>query len=178
MIASNSFLRGGDGLLHSGVSATIAAAINSVLAGADRRDRLKTPGKGKRRYMKVVVFAALFFFSICTRAAFAGEIKPYNAADFNKLAAEGKPILLDIRADWCPTCAAQAPVIRDLMAQSRYKDLTIFTINFDTDTALLLAYHVAVQSTLIVLKGKQEAGRSVGDTSRQGIERLLNTVIH
>jgi thioredoxin 1 len=42
----------------------------------------------------------------------AGEIKPYNPAEFAKLAAEGKPILLDVRADWCPTCAAQAPVIR------------------------------------------------------------------
>jgi len=170
MTASNGCLSGG--------SATVPASIKPVLAGVDRRDRPNRPGKGKRRYMKVVVFAALFLFSICIRAAFAGEIKPYNAADFNKLAAQGKPILLDIRADWCPTCAAQAPVIRDLMAQSKYKDLTTFTINFDTDTALLLAYHVEVQSTLIVLRGKQEAGRSVGDTSRQSIERLLNTVIH
>ncbi|WP_263418148.1 thioredoxin family protein [Terriglobus albidus] len=176
MIASNGFLSGSDCLLHSGGSAT--AAIKPVLAGVDRRDRSNNPGKGNRRYMGAVVLVALFLFSIFTRAAFAGDIKPYNTADFNKLAAEGKPILLDIRADWCTTCAAQAPVIRDLMAQSKYKDLTTFTINFDTDAALLLAYHVEVQSTLIVLKGKHETGRSVGDTSRQGIERLLSVVIH
>jgi hypothetical protein len=66
-------------------------------------------------------------------------------------------------------------VIRESMAQSKYKDLTTFIIDFDTDTALLKAYNVRVQSTLIVLTGKHEEGRSVGDTSREGIERLLNT---
>jgi thioredoxin 1 len=131
----------------------------------------------KRRRMNLFTIAALFLLSICTRAALAGQIKPYNQADLDKLAAEGKPILLDFRADWCTTCAAQAPLIRDLLAQSKYKDLTTFTIDFDRDTALLKAYNVEVQSTLIVLTGKQEEGRSIGDTSREGIEHLLNKVV-
>ena len=122
--------------------------------------------------------AALFLLSFSTRAALAGEIKPYNQAEFEKLAAEGKPILLDFRADWCAMCAAQAPVIRELMAQSKYRDLTAFTIDFDRDTALLKAYNVELQSTLIVLTGKHEEGRSVGDTSREGIVRLLTGVVH
>jgi thioredoxin 1 len=118
----------------------------------------------KGRLMKLVAIAALFLLSI--------------SAEFNALADEGKPILLDFRAGWCATCAAQAPVIRELMEQSRYKDLTTFTIDFDTDTAAVKAYNVRVQSTLIVLTGKQEVGRSVGDTSREGIEHLLNSVVH
>ena len=128
--------------------------------------------------MKLIAIAALFLLSIPTRAALAGEIKPYNQAEFEKLAAEGKPILLDFRADWCTICAAQAPVIRELMAQSKYQDLTAFTINFDRDTPLLKAYHVELQSTLIVLTGKHEEGRSVGETSRDGIDHLLSTVVH
>ena len=47
------------------------------------------------------------------------------------------------------------------MAQSKYKDLTRFLIDFDRDTALLKAYNVPVQSTLIVMTGKQEEGRLV-----------------
>jgi thiol:disulfide interchange protein len=128
--------------------------------------------------IKSFKIAALFLLSISTYAALGGEIKPYSQAEFNKLAAEGKPILLDFRADWCATCAAQEPVIRELMAQSKYKDLTRFLIDFDRDTALLKAYNVPVQSTLIVMTGKHEEGRSVGDTSREGIERLLNKVVH
>jgi thiol:disulfide interchange protein len=134
--------------------------------------------KKKGSVMKLFKIAALFLLSISTHAALAGEIKPYSQAEFNKLAAEGKPILLDFRADWCATCAAQAPVIRELMAQGKYKDLTTFTIDFDTETALLKAYNVRLQSTLIVFTGKQEEDRSVGDTKREAIELLLNKVVH
>lgn len=128
--------------------------------------------------MKLFRIAALLLLSIFARAALAGEIRPYNQAEFERLASEGKPILLDFRADWCTICAAQAPVIRELMAQSKYQDLTTFTVDFDTATALLKAYKVELQSTLIVLTGKHEQGRSVGDTSREGIDHLLNSAVH
>ena len=152
--------------------------IKSRIIATGATDGRSAQLKEKGRLMKLFKIAALFLFSISTHAALAGEIKPYSQAEFDKLAAEGRPILLDIRADWCPTCTAQEPVIRELMAQGKYKDLTTFTINFDTDTALLKAYNVRVQSTLVISMGKQEQGRSVGDTSREGIERLLNSVVH
>ena len=132
----------------------------------------------KSNLAKFLKIAALFVLSIFAHVALAGEIKPYSQAGVNKLVAEGKPVLLDIRADWCPTCAAQAPVIRELMAQSKYKDVTTFTIDFDKDTELLKAYNVSFQSTLIVLTGKQEVGRSVGDTTRADIDHLLSNVVH
>lgn len=132
----------------------------------------------KRQMMTLLISVVLFLLSLSSRAVFAGEIKPYSQPDFDNLAAEGKPILLDFRADWCTICAAQAPVIGQLMAQSRYKDLTAFTIDFDTAKGLLKTYNVEIQSTLIVLMGKQEDGRLVGDTSREGIERLLKKVVH
>ena len=132
----------------------------------------------KSNLAKLSRIAGLFVLSLFAHVALAGEIKPYSRAEFDKLAAAGQPILLDIRADWCPTCAAQAPVIRELMAQSKYKDVTTFTIDFDKDTALLKAYNVSFQSTLIVMMGKQEMGRSVGDTRREDIEHLLSSVVH
>jgi thiol-disulfide isomerase/thioredoxin len=143
-----------------------------------REDGRSAQLKEKGRLVKLFTIAALFLLSISTRAALAGEIKPYNQPEFDKLAAAGKPILLDFRADWCTICAAQAPVIRKLMAEGKYQDLTAFTIDFDRDAALLKAYNVELQSTLIVLTGKHEEGRSVGDTSREGIDRLLNSVAH
>ncbi len=132
----------------------------------------------QKRQMVRVLLSVLFLLSLSARAVFAGEIKPFSQPDFDKLATEGKPVLLDFRADWCSICAAQAPVIGELMAQSRYKDLTMFTIDFDTAKGLLKTYNVELQSTLIVLTGRQEEGRSVGDTSREGIEHLLNKVAH
>jgi thiol:disulfide interchange protein len=178
MIESRNILTAAAGKTGSRDAAHTLEAADSVRTMVYRDHGRSSQLKEKWRLMRFFVMAALFLFSLCPRAALAGEIKAYSPSEFDKLAAAGKPILLDFSADWCFTCAAQAPIIRELTAQSEYKDLTTFTIDFDRDTALLKAYNVSAQSTLIVLKGKQEAGRSVGDTSRKGIERLLNSVIH
>jgi thiol-disulfide isomerase/thioredoxin len=178
MISSKIIMTDATGKTGSVVVAEPQKAGHAVRTRVRREDDRRSQLKEKGRLVKLFTIAALFLLSISTRAALAGEIKPYNQAEFDKLAAEGKPIMLDFRAGWCTICAAQAPVIRELMAQSKYKDLTMFTIDFDRETALLKAYNVSFQSTLIVLTGKQEEGRSVGDTRREGIERLLNTVVH
>ena len=52
-----------------------------------------------------------------------------------------------------------------------------FDIDFDTSKALLRTLHVAQQSTLIVYKGKQEVGRSTGDTDPASIEALLGKAL-
>ena len=178
MIKSRIIVTGATGKTGSVVVAELLKAGYPIRAMVRRENGRSAQLKEKVSLMKLFQIAVLFLLSISTHAALAGEIKPYSPAEFDKLAAEGKPILLDFRADWCAICGAQAPVIRELMAQSKYKDLTTFIIDFDKDTALLKAYNVSIQSTLIVLTGKQEEARSVGDTSREGIERLLNNVVH
>jgi thioredoxin 1 len=178
MIKSGIIVTGASGKTGSVVAAEPSKSGHPVRIPERREDGRSAQLKEKGHLVKLFTIAALFLLSISTHAALAGEIKPYNQAEFEKLAAEGKPILLDFRADWCTICAAQAPVIRELMAQSKYQDLTTFTIDFDRDTALLKAYNVELQSTLIFLTGMHEKGRSVGDTSREGIDRLLNSVAH
>ena len=178
MIKSAIFVAGAGGRTGSVFAAEPTKSGHPVRIPESRENGRSAQMKKIGRLVKLFAIAALFLLSISTHAALAGEIKPYNQAEFEKLAAEGKPILLDFRADWCTICAAQAPVIRELMAQTKYHDLTTFTIDFDRDPALLKAYNVEMQSTLIVLTGKHEGGRSVGDTSREGIDRLLNSVAH
>jgi hypothetical protein len=52
-----------------------------------------------------------------------------------------------------------------------------FNIDFDTQKDLLRQFKVRVQSTMIAFKGKQEVGRSSGDTNSDSIERLLEKSI-
>ena len=178
MIKSGIIVTGATGETGSVTIAQPLKAGYPVRTMVCREDSPNAQSKRKGGLIKLFKITALFLLSLSTRGALAGEIKPYNQAEFERLADEGKPILLDFRADWCTICAAQAPVIRELMAQGKYKDLTTFTVDFDTATALLKAYKVEIQSTLIVLTGKHEEGRSVGDTSREGIDRLLNSAVH
>ena len=142
MIESKIIVAGAAGKTRSAGVTELLKAGRLVRAIVRQQDGRGSQLNEKGRLMKLFKIFALFMLSISTHAAIAGEIKPYNQAEFEKLAVEGKPILLDFSADWCPTCAAQAPVIRELAAQSKYKDLTTFTIDFDRDTALLKAYNV------------------------------------
>src|SRR4051794_26390341 len=81
----------------------------------------------------------------------------------------GKPILIEIHASWCSTCAAQKPILSHLMGLPKYKELTVLRVDFDDQKAEVRTLRARVQSTLIVFRGAKEVGRSVGDTKRETI---------
>lgn len=128
--------------------------------------------------MNLIKAAAFTFLSLCFSMAMAGEIKPYNQAQFDALNASGKPVLISVHADWCPTCRAQKPVIEELMKQAAYTNVTTLVINFDGDQALLKKFRVNKQSTLIAFKAGKEVDRSIGDTTPAGIENLIKKSVN
>jgi thiol-disulfide isomerase/thioredoxin len=105
--------------------------------------------------------------------AFAADVKPFDQKAFDAAQAAGKPILIDVFAPWCPVCKAQAPILAKLRAEPRYSQLVSFKIDFDSQKDLLKKFNVQKQSTLIVFKGKQETGRSTGDSNAGSIAALL-----
>jgi thioredoxin 1 len=98
---------------------------------------------------------------------------PFDDAAFGAAQSAGKTVLVQVHADWCPQCAAQRPIIADLMKSDRFKATVIFNIDFDTQKPLLRRFNVMRQSTLIVYKGAKETGRSVGATQAGPITELL-----
>jgi thiol-disulfide isomerase/thioredoxin len=121
---------------------------------------------------RFVPFLALALMS--QAASFAADHADYDQKAFEAAQASNFPILLDVSAPWCPTCRAQKPILEKLTADPAYKDLKIFEIDFDSQTALLRSLRVQKQSTLIVYKGKVEQGRSTGDTAEASIGALLH----
>lgn len=110
---------------------------------------------------------------LAASGALAGEIQPYDAATFASLQAAGKPVVLDVYADWCPTCKAQAPIVSELMKRPAFRDFTVLRVNYDTQKDIRREFNVPMQSTLIVFRGKHEVARSVGDTDSSSIEATL-----
>ena len=110
--------------------------------------------------------------------ALAAEPKVFSQLEFERLTHEGKPVIVDVAATWCPTCKAQKPIVDSLIQQGAYKEVTVLTVDFDADKPVLKAFKVGSQSTLIAFKGGKEAGRSVGDTTAAGIEALFKKAIH
>jgi thioredoxin 1 len=109
--------------------------------------------------------------------AAAADKKPFDQSAFDAAQAAGKPILVEVSAAWCPICKAQAPILARLRSDPRFKELVSFDIDFDSQKDLLRKFNVQKQSTLIVFKGKQETGRSTGDTNAGSIEALLGKSI-
>ena len=117
----------------------------------------------------VLAFALSTFAAI----ALAGPSEPYTQKRFDELAAQGRPALVAVHADWCPTCKAQKPILGELMSNSEFKDVTELVVDFDAQKPVVKQYKVAMQSTLIAFKGGKEVGRTVGDTTKDGIEGLV-----
>ncbi len=128
--------------------------------------------------MNIARAVVLFALSAVVSLAAAGETRPYRQADFDALTAAGRPVLVAIHASWCPTCKAQKPILKELMGMPAYRDVTTLMIDFDADKPLLKKYKVGMQSTLIAFKGTKEVGRSVGDTTRAGIEGLVKRSVN
>ena len=97
---------------------------------------------------------------------------PFSTEAFKTAQASGSPILVEIHADWCPTCKAQRPILDKLTAQPKFKDLKIFRVDFDGMKPIVKEFGAQMQSTLIVFKGSAEQGRSVGDTKQASIAAL------
>jgi thiol-disulfide isomerase/thioredoxin len=105
------------------------------------------------------------------------ERKAFDAQAFDAAQAAGKPILIEVSAVWCPICKAQKPILANLATKARFADMTLFEIDFDSQKDLLRRFNVQKQSTLIAFKGRQEVGRSTGDTNAASIEGLLDRSI-
>lgn len=110
--------------------------------------------------------------------AAAGEIKTFSQQEFDSLARAGKPVVVDVSAPWCPTCKAQKPVVDSLVKQPAYKDVTILTVDFDSEKTVLKQFKVNMQSTLIAFNGGKETARSVGDATPAGIEGIFKKAVN
>lgn len=107
--------------------------------------------------------------------AFAAEIRAYDPAIFQTARDSGAPILVDIAATWCPTCKAQKPIIEELAARSEFSELLVLEVDFDSQKDVAREFGAMSQSTLIVFRGQDETGRSVGDTDPETIELLVRS---
>jgi thiol-disulfide isomerase/thioredoxin len=118
--------------------------------------------------MRKMLLAVVAMLSVVAFAARAGEPQAFAVAQ----AAE-KPILVEVHASWCPTCAKQRPILAALEKTTELSDLVVFDVDFDSQKDIVRQFGAQMQSTLIVFKGKTEKGRSTGEIDPGAIKALL-----
>ena len=126
----------------------------------------------RRSFVALLALAAL-----AATPARAGETMAYSQEAFDAAQKAGRPILIEVSAPWCHICKAQKPILAQLSADPRFKDLLILDIDFDSQKALLRKFDARMQSTLIAFKGGVETGRSVGETQPEWIEGLVEKTL-
>lgn len=130
----------------------------------------------RRRLLKatIAITGLAASATAASTAAFALGAKEFDINAFEAAQGAGKPILIDVSAPWCPTCKVQAPILDQLAAKPKFKDLVVFKIDFDSQKDLLKKFGVSMQSTLISFKGSREVARSTGATNAADIEAQLD----
>jgi thioredoxin 1 len=117
--------------------------------------------------------AALLAAGLCLSPAFAMAPAAFTQPAFEATQKAGKPILVEITASWCPTCAKQRPILSELFSDPAFKDLVVYNVDFDAQKDVVRQMGAKMQSTLIVYNGTTEKGRSTGDTNPASIKALL-----
>ncbi len=125
------------------------------------------------------LLAALAFGWVGTTAstARAAQRAPWTDAAFTAAQAEGRPLIVEVTAPWCPTCRAQAPHVTSALADPALASALLLTVDFDSQKDALRRLGVQRQSTIIAFKGTQERGRIVGVTDAGQIRDLIRSAV-
>ncbi|PKO47094.1 MAG: thioredoxin [Betaproteobacteria bacterium HGW-Betaproteobacteria-22] len=120
------------------------------------------------------LFASLIMFFALAFNANAVEHEAYSAERFKALQATGEVVLLDISADWCPTCAKQQVVLEKYRTANPDKNLHILRVDFDKQKNVVRQLRAPRQSTLLLYKGQEQFWYSVAETRYEVIEAEIN----
>jgi thiol-disulfide isomerase/thioredoxin len=123
-----------------------------------------------------------FFLSLLPIAALAAPasaaaIRPFDEAAFQAAQAHNAPAIVFVHAPWCPICRAQEQTIKKLLATPRYKAVTVFTIDYDTQKPLWTRFGAQRQSTLIGYHGRRETARLAYDSDPDKVTAVVASTL-
>jgi thioredoxin-like negative regulator of GroEL len=120
--------------------------------------------------------AAALAVSLAAPAA-AAEYRDFDEASFAAAQAQGRPILIDVAAWWCPICASQHRTIDRIVADPAYDPLIVYHVSYDHQTAVWKGFGVNKQGTLIGFGLGHEVGRLAFVTDKDQISALLAAIV-
>lgn len=100
------------------------------------------------------------------------EVK--NFQEYNAVANQDKPVLLDFYADWCGPCQALLPAVERL-AEKHANDFIIQKVNVDKFPELAGQFGVRSIPALFVLKNGAVADSFIGYKSEGELENILQS---
>lgn len=106
----------------------------------------------------------------------------FKKADYEKALADGKIILLDFYANWCPICRAEAPELKAGFDSLTTDKVVGFRVNYnDSDTdedekKLAKDFGITYQHTKVILKNGKEVLRTLEQWDRKELVKQINSI--
>ncbi|MBU2886257.1 thioredoxin family protein [Gilvimarinus agarilyticus] len=124
-------------------------------------------------FTRLACASLLLWFSA---GVLAVDAEPFTKERFDSLQAEGTPILVDIYATWCPTCAKQRKLLEAYQTQNPDTDLVILEVDFDDQKQWVTHFKAPRQSTLVLFNNGEQVWFSVAETREEKLYAALNKV--
>lgn len=97
-------------------------------------------------------------------------------ANYNELAAQGKPMVLDFWATWCGPCRKIAPIIEEL-AKDYEGQAIIGKVNIEESPELTDQFGIRNIPTVLYIKNGEVVDKQVGAAPRPVLEEKLKGIL-
>jgi len=112
--------------------------------------------------MKQWITALALSLAFATSAV-ALEKERFTEDRFEALQAAGEVVLVDVWADWCPTCKKQQAVLKQYASENPDKPFHVLVVDFDKDKQWVRHFRAPRQSTLLLYAGEEQFWYSVAE---------------
>jgi thioredoxin 1 len=90
-------------------------------------------------------------------------MKHITSADFKSEVLDYKGVVLvDFFADWCGPCKMLGPILEDIDAANKEKDMKLVKLNVDENQNIAMIYNVMSIPTVMIFKDGKIVGQQVG----------------
>jgi len=121
----------------------------------------------------VTLSLTLALSGLSSSALEAQTKEDFTEERFEELQAQNALILIDVFADWCPTCAEQQKVLAAFRDQHPDVPIHTLSVDFDRQKEWVKHFKAPRQSTLILFRGDEQIWFSVAETRADRITDQL-----
>ncbi len=120
-----------------------------------------------------LLLRSLFVTSLLLIVPHVSAGEPFSKERFMELQAAKQPVLIDVRADWCPTCKKQGKILAQFQKDNPQCGLTILNVDFDQQKKWVKHFRAPRQSTLLLYRGEEQVWFSVAETRADVIRQNI-----
>ena len=122
--------------------------------------------------MKKFLVFICFVLAFSTKAI--GKETTYSKELFDKAISDGKVVVVSSWIKYCSSCASQMEVLKK--AKKDFENMEYFAFDV-TNKEIAKSFNVQYQTTLLIFKDNKEVYRSIGETSKKEIYKVIKKFI-